>query len=67
MVCGTGGGIGVPELGLEQLPAGGVEAAGVGHGAGVVAAEGEVGAEIRVPGEDGRGENAQQCCGLEDA
>ena len=40
MICWSGGGITVPELRLQQEPAGVVEAAGVGDGAPVVAAQG---------------------------
>ncbi len=49
VVCWTGGGVRVPKLRLQQDTAGGVEAAGVGDGAFVVAAQGvlEGGALLR--------------------
>ena len=49
MICWTGSGVRVPELRLQQDTAGRVEAAGVGDGAFVVAAQGvlEGGALLR--------------------
>ena len=40
MVCWTSGGVGVPELRLQQVTAGVIEAAGVGDSAFIVATQG---------------------------
>lgn len=51
MVGGTGSWIGVPELGLQQLATGSIEAAGIGHNGSIGAAQGKVEAEVGMAGQ----------------